>query len=165
MLRPEFSVRRTGERYHREDVDELVDRLLAAVDGRSRDLTVQDLRSVAFRTPLLGPGYPVDQVDDFLARAEAWLPQASAATAAADRRFRPTPTFSMVRWREGYDVIEVDEFVDRVMATVNGQPVDQPVTARELRKVQFSPVRMREGYDVAEVDAFLDEAESWLRHP
>jgi DivIVA domain-containing protein len=163
VLRPEFSVRRIGERYHRGDVDQFVDRLLVAVGGRSGELTVQDLRSASFRTPLLGPGYPVEEVDDFLARAEAWLP--AAPTTPSNRRFHQAPTFTPVRLREGYDVVEVDEFVDRVMATVNGQPVDRPVTAREIRKVQFTPVRVREGYDVTEVDAFLDEAESWLRHP
>jgi DivIVA domain-containing protein len=59
-------------------------------------------------------------------------------------------------------VTEVDEFIDRLLATVNGQPVDRPVTAREIRKVAFTPVRVREGYDVEEVDNFLEEAEGWL---
>jgi DivIVA domain-containing protein len=64
--------------------------------------------------------------------------------------------------QEGYDIAEVDVFVDRVMATVNGQPVERPVTAREVQNVQFSPVRFREGYDVVEVDLFLESAEEWL---
>jgi DivIVA domain-containing protein len=42
---------------------------------------------------------------------------------------RQPPRFSTVRLRQGYDVEEVDQFVDRVMATVNGQPVQRPVTA------------------------------------
>jgi DivIVA domain-containing protein len=70
--------------------------------------------------------------------------------------------FSPVRFSEGYDMFEVDDFVDRVMATVNGQPVDRPVTAAEIRNVRFSPVRIREGYDVTQVDLFLEEAEGWL---
>jgi DivIVA domain-containing protein len=48
------------------------------------------------------------------------------------------------------------------MATVNGRPVQHPVTIREIRRVQFTPVRLTEGYDVSEVDAFLDLAEQWL---
>ena len=57
---------------------------------------------------------------------------------------------------------EVDDFVDRVMATVNGRPVSRPVTTQEVRGVQFSPTRLSEGYDIEEVDAFLDTAEAWL---
>lgn len=68
-----------------------------------------------------------------------------------------------MRFREGYDTEEVDTFVARLLATVNGQPVDRPVTAHEVSNVQFTPVRLREGYDVAEVDIFLETAESWLR--
>jgi DivIVA domain-containing protein len=78
------------------------------------------------------------------------------------RRLRDAPRFSPVKFREGYDMSEVDDFVDRVMATVNGLPVDRPVTVDEIRSVQFSPVRIREGYDVTEVDLFLEEAEGWL---
>jgi DivIVA domain-containing protein len=48
------------------------------------------------------------------------------------------------------------------MATVNGRPVDRPVTAREIRTVQFSPVRLSEGYDVEEVDLWLEKAGGWL---
>ncbi|WBQ08620.1 DivIVA domain-containing protein [Kribbella sp. CA-293567] len=82
--------------------------------------------------------------------------------AVAPRRLRDAPHFAVVKLREGYDMAEVDDFVDRVMATVNGRPVDRPVTAREIRNVRFSPVRIREGYDVMQVDLFLEEAESWL---
>ena len=75
---------------------------------------------------------------------------------------RQGPLFTPVRLREGYNMEQVDDFVDRVMATVNGLPVDRPVTPREIRKVKFTPVRLTEGYDVEEVDNFLDEAEGWL---
>ncbi|TDO34249.1 DivIVA domain-containing protein [Kribbella sp. VKM Ac-2527] len=76
---------------------------------------------------------------------------------------RQPPRFSTVRLRQGYDIEQVDEFVGRVMATVNGQPVQRPVTADEIRTVAFGSVWMRLGYDVAQVDMFLDQAEAWLR--
>lgn len=73
------------------------------------------------------------------------------------------PLFSRTRWREGYDMAEVDAFVERLMATTEGRYVDRPVTADEIRNVTFTPVRLREGYDVEEVDNFLTQAESLLR--
>jgi DivIVA domain-containing protein len=72
------------------------------------------------------------------------------------------PQFSVVRLQEGYAIDEVDEFVDRVLATVNGLPVSRPVTADEVRNVQFRPVRFNAGYDVMEVDMFLETAQEWL---
>nr|WP_275402547.1 DivIVA domain-containing protein [Streptomyces sp. SID13031] len=120
------------------------------------------MRGAAFRTPLLGPGYAADEVDDFLADAEQWMPDRPVAGHAPTSEQRQGPLFTPVRIREGYAPSEVDAFVDRVMATVNGQPVDRPVTPREIRKVQFTPVRLTEGYDVEEVDDWLDEAEGWL---
>jgi DivIVA domain-containing protein len=76
MLKPEFSVRRTGQRYDRGQVDSLVERVIATAERRSTGpaVTVGELRSAEFRTPLFGPGYPVREVDDFLAQAEDWLP-------------------------------------------------------------------------------------------
>jgi DivIVA domain-containing protein len=70
--------------------------------------------------------------------------------------------FTRVRWSEGYNITEVDQFVQRLLATLDGRPVAEPVTADEVRNVAFSPVRFREGYDVAEVDQFLDLAIGWL---
>jgi DivIVA domain-containing protein len=162
MLKPEFSVRRTGQRYDRGQVDALVERVTATAERRSTGpaVTVGELRGAEFRTPLFGPGYPVREVDDFLAQAEEWLPDRPTARPGAV--VRTAPTFTPVRLREGYAPYEVDEFLDRLMATVNGLPVQQPVTVREIRRVQFTPVRLTEGYDVSEVDAFLDVAEEWL---
>lgn len=71
--------------------------------------------------------------------------------------------FTRVRWREGYDIDEVNAFVERLAATVEGRYVAAPVTAADIRNASFTPVRFREGYDVAEVDLFLEEAEALLR--
>jgi DivIVA domain-containing protein len=164
LLRPEFTIRRTRQRYDRSQVDALVDRILAtAARGvTSSPVTVAELRSAAFRTPLFGAGYSVDEVDEFLADAEQWLPDRPVPRALPAGP-HAAPMFTQVRLREGYDLTEVDEFVERLMATVNGQAVARPVTVREISKVQFSPVRMREGYEITEVDDFLDKAEDWLR--
>ncbi|MEV6414388.1 DivIVA domain-containing protein [Kribbella sp. NPDC051718] len=163
MLRPEFAVKRLGERYDRAEVDEFVERILATANRTTTpSVTVEDLRSAAFRTPLLGPGYSAREVDDFLTDAENWLPDRPVVRQGPTGQRREPPLFTPVRLREGYSFEDVDEFVERVMATVNGEPVKRPVTVRELRKVQFTPVRLAEGYDVEEVDDWLDEAERWL---
>ncbi|HEY8453108.1 MAG: DivIVA domain-containing protein [Micromonosporaceae bacterium] len=63
-------------------------------------------------------------------------------------------------FRRGYKVDEVDAFLDRVEATLAGQPVDTPVTAQEVRDVEFS-VRFG-GYDEWQVDLHLDRLERQL---
>jgi len=64
--------------------------------------------------------------------------------------------FTPVRLREGYEMGEVDDVLDRLVTALRaGEPVDQLVS-----DAQFTPVRMREGYDMSEVDRFLDRVVS-----
>ncbi len=64
-----------------------------------------------------------------------------------DVQFRP------VRLREGYDMGEVDEFLEQAAAAAAaGRPLEPLVSA-----VRFTTVRMREGYDMVDVDTFLAE--------
>jgi DivIVA domain-containing protein len=158
MIRPEFPLRRFGRGYLRQDVDAFVERLLATVSRRpiARPVTHDEFQRLRFRTTFSG-GYSAGEVDAFLKRAEAWLPADDGPVAGF-----PRPRFDLARFREGYDPVEVDALVDRIMATVEGRPVDRPVTDAELREVTFTPVRFREGYDVEEVDAFLEQAQAWL---
>ncbi|HZX05650.1 DivIVA domain-containing protein [Kribbella sp.] len=166
MLRPQFRIRRMGQRYDCAQVDAFVERLVATAERRAvgPEVTADEIRGVAFGTPFLGPGYAVEEVDKFLAEAERWIPGVPSAPAGRVPvpGGRVAPQFTPVRLREGYAVDQVDDLVDRVMATVNGQPVSRPATAQEVREVQFRTVRLTEGYDMSEVDAFLDEAASWL---
>jgi DivIVA domain-containing protein len=53
-------------------------------------------------------------------------------------------------------------FIDRLQATVDGRPVDSPVTAEDARTVQFSSVWFREGYDMEQVDLFLEQVQELL---
>ena len=69
--------------------------------------------------------------------------------------------FSTTRLRPGYDIDEVDAFIDAIRDSFLG--VREPsLTPEEIRVRQFSTTRLRPGYDEEEVDAFLDEAESRL---
>jgi DivIVA domain-containing protein len=66
--------------------------------------------------------------------------------------------FSTTLLRPGYDIEEVDGFVEAIRQTFLGirKP---PLTPDEVRYKQFSTTRLRPGYDQEEVDAFLDAAE------
>ena len=70
--------------------------------------------------------------------------------------------FSTTRLRPGYDMEQVDGFLDAVRDTFLGarQP---PLTAEEIRAKQFATTRLRPGYDEQEVDAFLEGVEARLR--
>ena len=57
--------------------------------------------------------------------------------------------FTPVRGREGYDMGEVDQLLDELVAALAaGQPVAPVVDG-----VRFATTRWREGYDMADVDA------------
>src|SRR5512141_2684286 len=83
--------------------------------------------------------------------------------------------FTPVRLREGYDMGEVDQFLDEAGAAIGasaearvekraGRPFEMPLFGSEtVQNKQFTPVRLREGYDMGEVDQFLDEIEATLR--
>jgi DivIVA domain-containing protein len=182
-----FTRVRWREGYDMAEVDAFIERLTATVEGRYSDapVTAADIRNVSFTPVRFREGYSVDEVDAFLEQAAQSMPggpvdrrtdvveqptnpAARSGTPSADDRpaaFHPprqAPLFSTVKFGEGYDMAQVDDFVDRVMATANGRPVDRPVTPAEIRKVRFTPVRFREGYDVLEVDLFLEQAEGWL---
>ncbi|MEU8068443.1 DivIVA domain-containing protein [Micromonospora sp. NPDC048169] len=62
--------------------------------------------------------------------------------------------------RRGYKVDEVDAFLDRVEATLEGQPVGAPVASQEVHDVVFR-VRFN-GYDEWQVDLHLDRVERQL---
>ncbi|WP_155390061.1 DivIVA domain-containing protein, partial [Catellatospora paridis] len=62
--------------------------------------------------------------------------------------------------RRGYKVDEVDTFLDRVEATLNGAPVGPEMRSQEVRDVVFR-VRFG-GYDEWQVDLHLDRVERQL---
>ena len=66
--------------------------------------------------------------------------------------------FSTTRLRPGYDIEEVDAFLEAIRQTFLG--IREPsLTTDEIRNKQFSITRLRPGYDEDEVDAFLDAVE------
>jgi DivIVA domain-containing protein len=85
-------------------------------------------------------------------------PSESAPSPEADGAIPAPGRFSTTRLRPGYDMEEVDAFLDEIRDTFLG--IREPLLAPdEIRAKQFSTTRLRPGYDMEEVDAFLDEAE------
>lgn len=68
--------------------------------------------------------------------------------------------FTVVQFREGYTLNEVDAFIGRAVRSL-GSPAPT-LTAQDVRDVRFTPVRLRQGYEMAEVDAYLDDLEHHL---
>jgi len=69
-----------------------------------------------------------------------------------------TRKFSTTRLRPGYNIDEVDAFIDAIRDSF--LRVREPsLTPEEIRVKKFSTTRLRPGYDEEEVDAFLDKAE------
>ncbi len=67
-----------------------------------------------------------------------------------------TPTFRLTRFRESYDIAEVDAFLVEIRPWLDARLPNLEVAAR-IRDVAFTPVRMRPGYDLDQVDDHLDE--------
>lgn len=78
--------------------------------------------------------------------------QVNETLVAEIERCRFTPT----RFREGYDMAEVDRFLDDLCARLrSGESV-----GGFIAEARFTPVRMREGYDMAAVDLLLQHVAS-----
>jgi len=71
------------------------------------------------------------------------------------------PRFSTVRFREGYDIEEVDEFVRQAGAALEFDP--PLMSPDQVENQRFAPRRVRQAYDVGEVDAYLERLADELR--
>ena len=64
------------------------------------------------------------------------------------------PRFRSVRFGEGYDVQEVDDWIDRVQRAL--RTGDGSVTAEQVLQKRFTRTRFAEGYATDDVDEYLD---------
>jgi DivIVA domain-containing protein len=62
--------------------------------------------------------------------------------------------FRTTRFSPGYAEKEVDDFLDRLVATLRESGLPDP---EELRNVQFATTRLRPGYAMQDVDGLLQE--------
>jgi len=65
------------------------------------------------------------------------------------------PPFTVVRWREGYSIPDVDAFLAEVRPLLQGRLPDAELADRIVRS-RFQPVRLRPSYDMGGVDDRLD---------
>ena len=65
------------------------------------------------------------------------------------------------KFTEGYEQADVDDLLDRVVATLraveSGQPPAMALTADDVRDARFPVTRFREGYDQDQVDDLLQD--------
>jgi len=149
--------------YHRKQVDQFVNHVELALGGAMPPPTAAEVREAGFE--LVRGGYATADVD----RALDAIEERVLVAQVAGRRGRSDPdsevTFLkgeltapyMQRFprarglRRGYDIDEVDEFIDRVVASLGGT---SGVTVEEVRAAPFRP--RRGGYDETAVDEMLD---------
>ncbi len=77
--------------------------------------------------------------------------------------------FQATKFREGYDQVEVDAFLDRVAVVLRAREAGSApavtLTAAEVAAARFQATKFREGYDQDEVDDFLDRVQATLASP
>lgn len=145
--------------YDRDQVDALLERITATLRHGRWGLTADEVRGSRFDIVLRG--YEQRAVDDLLQEAVRELQAAGPARRPARRRVDNGWLAGWVRSarfpgsgvRAGYDVRDVDAFLERVVIGLHGRAT--PMTARDVRECAFRSVRFGPGYDVEEVDRFL----------
>ncbi|MEU8378537.1 DivIVA domain-containing protein [Streptosporangium sp. NPDC048865] len=120
--------------YNEVAVDFALEAFIVAIETRP---TGTDGRPAA-PAGLTAPGEPArGEYEDHAARVERVA-------------FRPG------RLGMGYNEDEVDDFLDRIVATLRGT-TDTPLTPGDVRGARFATVMLRPGYAIGDVDEFLDE--------
>lgn len=72
----------------------------------------------------------------------------------------PKVKFSLTRFREGYDLADVDAFLEHLRDTLVQWESGRPglILSGEVAETRFAVTKFRNGYDQDQVDNFLDEA-------
>ncbi|WP_286690693.1 MULTISPECIES: DivIVA domain-containing protein [unclassified Aeromicrobium] len=65
------------------------------------------------------------------------------------------PVFRTTRWRTGYRVDDVDDFLADVLPRVTDRP--DSALAERIVQARFATVHLGAGYDMSDVDAYLDD--------
>ena len=156
--------------YNRAQVDEVLDRISGvprAGSPQAEPVTADEIR--ASRFDVATRGYDRRAVDEAL---HEHIRRLAAAGPRPARPKRPqvrqgwlidwvqNAQFTGLRMRPGYDVRDVDAFLDRVVAGLRG--VSPPVSAADVRECVFRTVRFGPGYAEREVDSFLEQLASAL---
>lgn len=73
--------------------------------------------------------------------------------------------FSTTKWREGYDMAQVDAFMKKARVALQFWEGRRPaeLTSAEVVGLEFQPTKFRSGYDQDQVDDFRDLIVAALR--
>lgn len=155
--------------YHRRQVDAFLNRVEVAIAGGLPTPTAVEVRQAGFE--LVHGGYRVEVVDEHLDELEdrvlelqdhspgrrGRIDPAAEATYLVGELSRPyARRFDRARWlSHGYHPDDVDDFLDRALATLDGRGGASPVTVEQVRSAPFRP--HRGGYVEEAVDDALDK--------
>jgi DivIVA domain-containing protein len=148
--------------YDRAQVDAHCTRIEATLAGTAGPLAITADEAVNPSFTIVLRGYAHHEVEAWVRARAAQLPGTLPVPVAQQRQRRAEvlrvaerpaeKRFPGVRMREGYDLAEVDAFVDHIRASLG-----TTLTADEVRHIQFTTVRLRFGYVMQAVDEYLDE--------
>jgi DivIVA domain-containing protein len=156
--------------YHRRQVDEFLAKVELSLQGSLPPMASADIRRAGFE--LVRHGYTVQLVDAHLDKLEERVLVVEAETSGRRGRTDPESDIQFLRdqlgqaymrrfprsrmLRRGYDLDEVDAFVDRVLARFEAQNDNEArhLTVEDVRKTGFKP--RRGGYAEESVDEMLD---------
>jgi DivIVA domain-containing protein len=165
---PRTSLWRRG--YHRRQVDEFLAKVELSLQGTLPPMAAADIRRTGFE--LVRHGYLVAVVDAHLDELEERVLVVEGETSGRRGRTDPESDVQFLRdqlrqsymrrfprsrmWRRGYDLDEVDVFVDRVLARFEAQNDKEAIqlTVEDVRTTGFKP--RRGGYAEESVDEMLD---------
>ncbi len=158
-------VSRLRRGYHRRQVDAFLNHVEISLGGVFPPPTAAEVRKAGFE--LVHGGYVVAEVDEYLDTLEERVLLAQGLMAGRRGKADPGSEAEFLKGelagaymrrfpragalRRGYDPDDVDEFVDRVVATLDGQDT---VTVEQVRTAPFRP--RRGGYREDAVDEAMD---------
>jgi DivIVA domain-containing protein len=162
-------VSRWRKGYHRRQVDAFVSNVEVSLSGMTPMPTATDIRRAGFE--LRRGGYDTKAVDTALDELESRVLAVQRMSAGRRSRRDPTADAAVLRdelsgpymrrfpraaaLRRGYDLDDVDDFVDRVLGAFQDEgPDGHPLAVDDVRSVVFRP--RRGGYREDAVDDALD---------
>jgi len=155
-----FQTTKFGNGYDQDQVDDLLDKLVAAL--AEHESAVREAAPEA-----------VPEAAKVAVAAEApEVPEAPAAPTATPALLRastlPDKSFSTTRFKEGYSVAGVDDFLAAVRAVIadyeRGSEGAPALSGDDVVNVRFTPTKFKRGYNQGEVDDYLDQIVVTLRH-
>lgn len=152
--------------YHRSQVDAFLSQIEVALSGGLPPPTAAEVRRAGFE--LVRRGYDTTAVDEALDALEERVLVAQAMAGGRRGRVDPASEVAFLKgeltapymrrfprasaWRRGYDIDDVDDFIDHLVATLDAA---EPATSVEdVRSAPFRP--RRGGYREDAVDEMLD---------